>query len=72
MYNDLNESTGINITDGSIVLNANKTTIKGNLNITDTQNGLTVYETTNYNGVKSLIPRINLQPKQIADIADMA
>ena len=72
VYNDLNESTGINITDGSIVLNADKTTIKGNLNITDTQNGLTVYETTNYNGVKSLIPRINLQPKQIANIADMA
>ena len=69
VYDELNKSTGIDIKSGSITLNADKTTIKGNLNITDTQNGLTVYETAVDN---TLIPRINLQPKEIADITAMA
>ena len=53
-------------------MNADKTTIKGNLNITDTKNGLTVYETTTADNKNVLIPRINLQPKQIEDITAMA
>lgn len=72
VYDEMNRATGINVTNGSITLNADKTTIKGNLNITDTQNGITVFETATYNGQSTLIPRINLQPKQIADITDMA
>lgn len=72
VYDELNKSTGIDIKSGSITLNADKTTIKGNLNITDTQNGLTVYETAVDNNKNILIPRINLQPKEIADITAMA
>ena len=56
----MNNATGIDVTTGNITLNAEKTTIKGNLNITDTQNGITVYETATYNGNSTLIPRINL------------
>ena len=36
VYDELNKSTGIDIKSGSITLNADKTIIKGNLNITDT------------------------------------
>ena len=72
VYDELNKSTGIDIKSGSITLNADKTIIKGNLNITDTKNGLTVYETAVYNNKNILIPRINLQPKEIADITAMA
>lgn len=72
VYDELNKSTGIDIKSGSITLNADKTTIKGNLNITDTKNGLTVYETAVDNNKNILIPRINLQPKEIADITAMA
>ena len=60
VFDEMNKSTGINVTNGSITLNADKTTIKGNLNITDTNNGLTVYETASYKGKDTLIPRINL------------
>lgn len=72
VYDELNKSTGIDIKSGSITLNADKTIIKGNLNITDTKNGLTVYETAVDNNKNILIPRINLQPKEIADITAMA
>ncbi len=72
VYDELNKSTGIDISSGSITLNADKTTIKGNLNITDTANGLTVYETATNGKQNVLIPRINLQPKQIEDITAMA
>lgn len=72
VFDEMNKATGIDVTKGSITLNADKTTIKGNLNITDTQNGFTVFETASYNGNNTLIPRINLQPKQVADFAEMA
>ncbi len=72
VYDELNKSTGIDIKSGSITLNADKTTIRGNLNITDTKNGLTVYETATDGKKNILIPRINLQPKQIEDITAMA
>lgn len=63
VYNDLNEKTGIDVTNGKITLDADNTTIVGNLNITDTENGLTVYDNDG-------VPRINLQPKQIKDFTD--
>ena len=59
---------GLRIDNNGIELDADKTTIKGNLNITDTKNGITVYETTKD---KVLVPRINLQPKEIADITNI-
>lgn len=37
-------NTGINIYDGSIVLNAENTTINGNLNLTDPKQGLILYD----------------------------
>lgn len=63
VYNELNEKTGIDVSNGKITLNAENTTIVGNLNITDTENGLTVYDSDG-------VPRINLQPKQIRDITE--
>lgn len=62
------DKAGLRLNDDGIELDADKTTIKGNLNITDTKNGITVYETIKDN---VLVPRINLQPKEIADITDM-
>lgn len=63
VYNELNEKTGIDVSNGKITLNAENTTIVGNLNITDTENGLTVFDSDG-------VPRINLQPKQIRDITE--
>lgn len=63
VFDEMKQKTGIDVTNGKITLNANNTTIVGNLNITDTDNGLTVYDS---NGV----PRINLQPKNITDITE--
>lgn len=57
----LKNKTGIDISTGKIILNAENTTIKGNLNLTDSSNGMTVYDN---NGN----PVINLQPKNIASI----
>lgn len=65
VYDELNQSTGIDVANGTITLNADNTTIVGNLNITDTDNGLTVYDSDG-------IERINLQPKPIDDIATVA
>ena len=36
VFDEMNKATGIDVTKGSITLNADKTTINGNLNITDT------------------------------------
>lgn len=44
VYDELNKSTGIDIKSGSITLNADNTTIKGNLNITDTNQGMILYD----------------------------
>lgn len=63
VYNELNEKTGIDVTNGTITLNADNTTIVGNLNITDTDNGITVYDSDG-------VPRINLQPQKISDITE--
>ena len=63
VYNELNEKTGIDVSKGKIILNADNTTIVGNLNITDTNNGITVYDSQN-------VPRINLQPQKISDITE--
>ena len=43
VYDDLNQSTGIDIVNGSITLNANKTTINGNLNIRTSDDGLIIF-----------------------------
>lgn len=61
VYNELNEKTGIDVRNGQITLNADNTTIVGNLNLTNTENGLTVYD-------EFSVPRINIQPKKIDDI----
>ena len=53
--------TGIDITSGNVVINADQTTINGNLKLTDTANGLTMYDS---NGVA----RVNIQPRAISDI----
>ena len=57
--------TGIDISTGKITLQADNTTIIGNLNITDSSNGITIYETTNYNNIERKVQRINIQPKPI-------
>lgn len=63
VYDEMKKKTGIDVTNGKITLDANNTTIVGNLNITDTNNGITVYDTDK-------VPRINLQPKKISDITE--
>lgn len=61
VYDNLKNKTGIDVTTGKIVLNADNVQVKGNFNLTDTSNGLTVYDAAN-------TPLINLQPKQISKI----
>ena len=63
IYDELNNKTGIDVKNGQITLDADNTTIVGNLNITDTENGLTVYDNDG-------VPRINLQPKKITDFTN--
>ena len=63
IYDELSNKTGIDVRNGQITLDADNTTIIGNLNITDTENGLTVYDNDG-------VPRINLQPKKISDFTD--
>lgn len=61
VYDILKNKTGIDVTTGKIVLNADNVQVKGNFNLTDTKNGLTVYDAAN-------TPLINLQPKAISKI----
>lgn len=61
VYDYLKNKTGIDVTTGKIVLNADNVQVKGNFNLTDTKNGLTVYDAAN-------TPLINLQPKPISKI----
>lgn len=61
VYDNLKNKTGIDVTTGKIVLNADNVQVKGNFNLTDTKNGLTVYDAAN-------TPLINLQPKAISKI----
>lgn len=44
VYNELNESTGIDITTGTITLNADKTVFNGNINIRNSDEGLVVFD----------------------------
>ncbi len=60
----MNQSTGIDIVNGSITLNANKTTINGNLNIRNSDDGLIIF---NDDGNASVI----IQNKQIPSIANL-
>lgn len=60
VYNELKTKTGIDISDGSITLDADNTTIVGNLNLTDTNNGLTMFDNEG-------TARVNIQPKKIED-----
>lgn len=61
VYDNLKNKTGIDVTTGKIVLNADNVQVKGNFNLTDTKNGLTIYDAAN-------TPLINLQPKAISKI----
>ena len=58
VYDELKNKTGINVSAGTITLDADNTTIVGNLNITDTNNGLTVFDNDSFG-------RIYLQPKDL-------
>lgn len=62
VYDNLKNKTGIDVTTGKIVLNADNVQVKGNLNLTDTENGMTIYDKAN-------TPLINLQPTEITKIA---
>lgn len=61
VYDNLKNKTGIDVTTGKIVLDADNVQVKGNFNLTDTSNGLTVYDAAN-------TPLINLQPTPISKI----
>jgi len=60
----MNRATGIDIANGSITLNADRTTINGNLSIRNSNEGLVVY---NNNGLASVI----IQNKQIPSISNL-
>lgn len=63
VYNELNEKTGIDVANGQITLNANNTVINGNLNLNNTDNGITVYDDDG-------TARIQIQPQPIGSIND--
>lgn len=63
VYDELRNKTGIDIQSGQITLNANNTTINGNLNLTNADNGITIYDTDG-------TARIQLQPDNIGSIDD--
>lgn len=61
VYDELKNNTGIDIQSGQITLNANNTTINGNLNLTNADNGITIYDNDG-------TARIQLQPNNIGSI----
>ena len=61
VYDNLKNKTGIDVTTGKIVLDADNVQVKGNFTLTDTSNGLTVYDAAN-------TQLINLQPTPISKI----
>lgn len=63
VYDELRNRTGIDIQSGQITLNADNTIINGNLNLNNTDNGITVYDSDG-------TARIQIQPKEIGNIAD--
>lgn len=58
VYDEIGRTTGINVTNGSITLNADKTTINGNLNIRNTDEGLVIYDTDGNAKVMALNKKI--------------
>jgi len=44
VFDEMNKATGIDIANGSITLNADKTTINGNLNIRNADEGMVLYD----------------------------
>lgn len=63
VYDELRNNTGIDVQAGTITLNANNTTINGNLNLNNTDNGIIVYDNDG-------TARIQIQPKEIGNFAD--
>lgn len=63
VYDELRNKTGIDIQSGQITLNAYNTVINGNLNLTNADNGITIYDTDG-------TARIQLQPDNIGSIDD--
>ena len=61
VYDELRNNTGIDIQSGQITLNANNTIINGNLNLTNADNGITIYDNDG-------TARIQLQPDNIGSI----
>lgn len=64
VYDEMNRATGIDIANGSISLNADRTTINGNLSIRNSNEGLVIY---NNSGNASVI----IQNKQIPSISNL-
>ena len=64
VFNDLNESTGIDIASGTITLNANKTVFNGNINMRNSDEGLVVFDNKGN-------PSVIIQNKQIPTLANL-
>ena len=64
VYNELNESTGIDIASGTITLNANKTVFNGNINMRNSDEGLVVFDTKGN-------PSVIIQNKQIPTLSNL-
>ena len=64
VYDELNQATGIDIANGSITLNADRTTINGNLSIRNSNEGLVVYNNSNN-------PSVIIQNKQIPSLSNL-
>ena len=64
VFNSLNEKTGIDVSSGTITLNANNTNIIGNLNLYKTnQNGITLYD-------EEGVQRVIINSDSIGDLTD--
>lgn len=61
VYDNLRNKTGIDVQAGQITLNAETTVINGNLNLNNTDNGITIYDNDG-------TARIQLQPQNIGSI----
>lgn len=63
VYNELNEKTGIDVSNGTITLDADNTTIVGNLNIKDSEQGIVIMD--EYNN-----PKITIQNETLGNLDD--
>ena len=61
VYDNLKNRTGIDVEQGTITLNADNTNIIGNLNLFNSDNGITIYDDTG-------TARIQIQPDEIGSI----